>query len=204
MYIQKNTLTYIYIHAHTSRAEWRCAITTRKSWQKKKSGKSVRLVVSRSTRPPLSPSPHANSIVIGTAGINTWCMAMLMYVRMYTHSMYVCVYVCNRYCSNKHTRFYVWPCIYVYTYVHTQYVCVCVCMCVCMEELADFLETQFPSTLNVQSHCREDVWDFFVGLEDQNGLRNIHKKKYLEDKHRPYHDEQHKVHPIPKPHLLMV
>ena len=30
-----------------------------------------RLVVSRSTCPPLSPSPHANSVVIGTAVINT-------------------------------------------------------------------------------------------------------------------------------------
>jgi hypothetical protein len=30
-----------------------------------------RLVVSRSTCPPLSPSPHANSFVIGTAVINT-------------------------------------------------------------------------------------------------------------------------------------
>jgi len=30
-----------------------------------------RLVVSHSTCPPLSPSPHANSFVIGTAGINT-------------------------------------------------------------------------------------------------------------------------------------
>jgi hypothetical protein len=29
-----------------------------------------RLVVSHSTRPPLSPSPHANSFVIGTAVIN--------------------------------------------------------------------------------------------------------------------------------------
>jgi hypothetical protein len=32
---------------------------------------SPRLVVSRSTCPPLSPSPHANSFVIGTAVINT-------------------------------------------------------------------------------------------------------------------------------------
>jgi hypothetical protein len=30
-----------------------------------------RLVVSRSTCPPLSPSPHANSFIIGTAVINT-------------------------------------------------------------------------------------------------------------------------------------
>jgi hypothetical protein len=30
-----------------------------------------RLVISRSTCPPLSPSPHANSFVIGTAVINT-------------------------------------------------------------------------------------------------------------------------------------
>jgi hypothetical protein len=30
-----------------------------------------RLVVSRSTCPPLSPSPHANSFVMGTAVINT-------------------------------------------------------------------------------------------------------------------------------------
>ncbi len=32
-----------------------------------------RLVVSRRTCPPLSPSPHANSFVIGTAVINTHC-----------------------------------------------------------------------------------------------------------------------------------
>ena len=31
-----------------------------------------RLVVSRSTCPPLSPSPQANSFVIGTAGISTY------------------------------------------------------------------------------------------------------------------------------------
>jgi hypothetical protein len=31
----------------------------------------ARLVVSRSTCPPLSPSPNANSLVIGTAVINT-------------------------------------------------------------------------------------------------------------------------------------
>jgi hypothetical protein len=31
----------------------------------------LRLVVSRSTCPPLSPSPHANSFIIGTAVINT-------------------------------------------------------------------------------------------------------------------------------------
>jgi hypothetical protein len=30
-----------------------------------------RLVVFRSTRPPLSPSPHANSFIIGTAVVNT-------------------------------------------------------------------------------------------------------------------------------------
>jgi hypothetical protein len=35
-----------------------------------------RLVVSRSTCPPLSPSPHANSFVIGTAVINTHCGRM--------------------------------------------------------------------------------------------------------------------------------
>jgi hypothetical protein len=30
------------------------------------------------------------------------------------------------------------------------------------------------------------------------------KTKCLEDKHGPYHDKQHKVHPIPKPHLFRV
>jgi len=37
-----------------------------------------RLVVSRSTCPPLSPSPHANSFVIGTAVINTHTIAPLV------------------------------------------------------------------------------------------------------------------------------
>jgi hypothetical protein len=35
-----------------------------------------RLVVSRSTCPPISPSPHANSFIIGTAVINTRTRAM--------------------------------------------------------------------------------------------------------------------------------
>ena len=36
-----------------------------------------RLVVSRSTCPPLSPSPHANSFVIGTAVINTHTFSVI-------------------------------------------------------------------------------------------------------------------------------
>jgi hypothetical protein len=36
-----------------------------------------RLVVSRSTCPPLSPSPHANSFIIGTAVINTHTVSCL-------------------------------------------------------------------------------------------------------------------------------
>jgi hypothetical protein len=47
-----------------------------------------RLVVSHSTCPPLSSSPHAHSFELGTAVINTH--------NKHTHT-------CTRFCSNKHT-----------------------------------------------------------------------------------------------------
>jgi hypothetical protein len=88
-----------------------------------------RLVVSRSTCPPLSPSP--NSFVIGTVVINNNCAQCTEYG--------VCVCVC------------------VHTYIHNIHVCVCVCVCCLplhplefvMKYLAKVLKSQRPGIFNI-------------------------------------------------------
>ena len=94
--IHGHTWIFFLFSLHTSRAECRCAITTRKSWQ---------IFF-------LSKVNFHGRFFFWARSVSTYDHVYFMYTRMYTHSMYVCMYVC--------------VCIRMYT--HRMYVCMYVCM----------------------------------------------------------------------------
>ena len=76
--IHGHTWIFFLFSLHTSRAECRCAITTRKSWQ---------IFF-------LSKVNFHGRFFFWARSVSTYDHVYFMYTRMYTHSMYVCMYVC--------------------------------------------------------------------------------------------------------------